>query len=201
MIASILLILWCAVHSALISNTFISWTQKKTGKHYRFYRLFFNLFALATFLPILYYFESLHSNPIFSWDGYFRIAQLVIVALSFYLFISGGLLYDILHFLGLRQIYSHSNHKTLTKSGHLNTIGLLGVVRHPWYSGSILIIWARNLDTSAVVQNIILTLYLIIGTYLEEQKLVTEFGQEYRDYQKNVSMLVPVKWMKSKLRT
>jgi len=198
--AALFLVIWCALHSALISNSILEWIRRKTGRYYRFYRLFFNLFALATFLPILYYFEFLHSNPVFRWYGYFKIAQLLIVALCFYLFIAGGLLYDALHFLGLRQISSRSNHKTLTKSGHLNTLGLLSIVRHPWYSGSILIIWARNLDTSAIVQNIILTLYLIIGTYLEEQKLVTEFGQEYRDYQKNVSMLVPVKWMKSKLR-
>jgi len=198
--ASILLIIWCVLHSTLISNKFVFWAQKKTGRHFRFYRLFFNFFALSTFLPILYYFETLPSELIFRWDNGLWFIQLSIIVLSFYLFIAGARRYDAFQFLGLRQLKSDSNHKTLNESGTLDIAGLHKIVRHPWYSGSILIIWARHIDTSALVQNIIMTVYLIVGTYLEERKLVLEFGQEYRDYQQNVPMLVPVKWVKSKLQ-
>jgi len=38
---------------------------------------------------------------------------------------------------------------------------------------------------------------LIVGTYLEEKKLVREFGEKYLIYQKRVSMLIPYKWLKS----
>jgi len=44
--------------------------------------------------------------------------------------------------------------------------------------------------------NLILTSYLIVGTYLEEKKLVREFGENYRNYQKKVSMLIPYTWLK-----
>ena len=77
--------------------------------------------------------------------------------------------------------------------------GILSVIRHPWYTASILIIWTRHLDVSALIVNLILTLYLIIGTYLEEQKLIDELGDEYRLYQKNVSMLFPFKWLKLRI--
>jgi len=61
------------------------------------------------------------------------------------------------------------------------------------------LIWATNLDATAVIVNIILSVYVIVGTLLEERKLIREFGDEYREYQKKVSMLFPVKWIKARL--
>jgi protein-S-isoprenylcysteine O-methyltransferase Ste14 len=74
------------------------------------------------------------------------------------------------------------------------------LVRHPWYSGGILIIWARPLDTSAILTNVVLTGYFVVGTRLEERKLTAQFGQEYADYQQRVSMFLPLKWMDRCLR-
>jgi protein-S-isoprenylcysteine O-methyltransferase Ste14 len=42
-----------------------------------------------------------------------------------------------------------------------------------------------------VVTNVVLTIYVIIGTKLEERKLVLEFGDTYIQYQKEVPMLIP----------
>jgi protein-S-isoprenylcysteine O-methyltransferase Ste14 len=55
------------------------------------------------------------------------------------------------------------------------------------------------LDISVIIVNVILTSYLIVGTHLEEKKLVMEFGEKYLIYQKRVSMLIPYKWLKSAL--
>lgn len=57
----------------------------------------------------------------------------------------------------------------------------------------------RQMDVSAMVVNVILTIYLIVGTVLEEKKLVSEFGEKYRNYQEKVSMLIPYKWLKEKI--
>jgi len=45
----------------------------------------------------------------------------------------------------------------------------------------------------------IFSTYLIIGSRLEERKLVMEFGDAYQHYQKTVSMLLPFKWLRSYL--
>ena len=58
-----------------------------------------------------------------------------------------------------------------------------------------LLLWARDLDMAALVGNGVLTLYIIVGTLLEERKLVHEFGDPYRSYQERVSMFVPLKWI------
>ncbi len=63
-----------------------------------------------------------------------------------------------------------------------------------------LLIWAGQMDVSTIIVNIILTAYLVIGTLLEERKLVREFGEEYRAYQKRVSMFIPFLWLRSKIK-
>ena len=52
---------------------------------------------------------------------------------------------------------------------------------------------------STLIVNIILTIYLVTGTVLEEKKLIIELGDNYRDYVDRVSMLFPAKWIFSKL--
>lgn len=79
--------------------------------------------------------------------------------------------------------------------------GILGVIRHPWYLATILLIWARPLDISAILINSILAVYVLTGAFLEEKKLLLEFGDKYRAYQNKVSMFIPYKWVKSKLRS
>ena len=74
------------------------------------------------------------------------------------------------------------------------TSGVLAVVRHPWYSGGILIVWARSLDAAAVLTNLVVCGYVVVGAILEERKLKAQFGRQYADYQQRVSMFFPIKW-------
>jgi len=37
----------------------------------------------------------------------------------------------------------------------------------------------------------LLTAYLILGTLLEEQRLIAELGDQYRVYRRSVPMLIP----------
>ncbi len=105
-----------------------------------------------------------------------------------------------LQFLGLRQIIMGTSQSVLTETGKLETTGILGITRHPWYLGTIMLIWARGLDVSALITNVTITIYLIVGTFLEEGKLLIEYGEEYREYQKKVSMLIPFKYVRSRIQ-
>jgi protein-S-isoprenylcysteine O-methyltransferase Ste14 len=89
--------------------------------------------------------------------------------------------------------------KLISDKNEFDTSGILGITRHPWYLAAILLIWARPLDISVIVVNMIFTAYLIAGTYLEEKKLIREFGDKYRIYQQQVSMLIPLKCFSLKL--
>jgi protein-S-isoprenylcysteine O-methyltransferase Ste14 len=183
----------------MISVQVTEYLEKRLGPGFRFYRLFFNLTAILTLIPVALFAYSIQTQAIFHWNGYMRIGQVILLGMAVLLFFLGGRHYDARQMLGLKQIREGTSNKVITDTGELDTSGVLGITRHPWYLATILFIWARQLDVSAILVNGILTFYLIVGTYLEEKKLIGEFGEIYLAYQKRVSMLIPYKWLKSKI--
>ena len=65
----ILWIMWCAVHSALISLPFTEALHRRFPKGYRFHRLAYNLLAVITLAPVLLYGHLLRTDPIVKWQG------------------------------------------------------------------------------------------------------------------------------------
>lgn len=198
---AVLWIIWCALHSSMISVTATGYLKRRLGgRRFRIYRLIFNLVALVTVIPVIVYEQWLRGPMIFRWEGFLIVFQVILLISALLLFLAGARHYDLLQFSGLRQIKTGTSHNALTETGELDTTGILDITRHPWYLGAILFIWARQIDISALVTNIILTLYFIVGTVLEERKLQIEYGADYRRYQEKVSMLIPIKWLLSATR-
>ncbi len=197
----ILWIVWCAIHSGMISLTFKEYLKNRFGSYYKFFRLFYNLVSLITLIPLILYSQSLKGPVLFRWEGYMAFVQFFLLAIAITLFIAGGLKYDMLQFFGFRQIKSGKSHSSLSESGEIDTSGILSFTRHPWYLAAIIFIWVdyREMYISTLIVNILLTIYLVIGTVLEERKLILELGDSYRDYIDRVSMLFPTKWIFFKL--
>jgi protein-S-isoprenylcysteine O-methyltransferase Ste14 len=182
----------------MISVSVTEYFTKRLGHKFRFYRLFFNFVAILTLLPVALYAYSIRTQAIFQWDGYLRLGQVLLLAIAVLLFFLGGRHYNMDQLLGIKQIKEGTSNKAISDTGELDTSGILEITRHPWYLATILLIWARQMDLSALFVNVILTSYLIVGTVLEEKKLIREFGEKYKAYQNRVSMLIPFKWLKSK---
>ena len=65
-------------------------------------------------------------------------------------------------------------------------------VRHPLYFFMVVLIWsAPDVGLDRLLFNILWTLWMVVGSFLEERDFVTEFGEKYRRYQKTVPMLFP----------
>jgi len=99
--------------------------------------------------------------------------------------------YDSLSFFGIRQILNINKTAKTCGPGQLKRNGLLGIMRHPMYFALIIYLWCQTRTVAELVVNVVLTIYVIIGTILEEKKLVLEFGESYINYQQEVSMLIP----------
>ena len=59
------------------------------------------------------------------------------------------------------------------------------------YLALIIYLWCQIFTLSDLIVNSILTIYVFIGTILEEKKLVLEFGDAYIKYQQEIPMLIP----------
>lgn len=189
--------MWCFLHSFMIDPSVIGFVQKRFKKAHRYYRIVYNVTALATLFPVLVYAFSIRGPLVFRWEGLLRILQGLLVISALVLFIGGARRYDLARFIGIRQMREDREDDecgVLTEDCRLDTGGMLSMVRHPWYAGGILIVWSGNLDTTAILTNLVITVYFLIGALLEEKKLVAEFGDEYIVYRRRVSMFFPFKW-------
>lgn len=192
-------VLWCTLHSTLISITATEYIKRKLGSSFRFYRLIFNVVSVATLIPLIYYSRMIREAPVFFWEGPFTIIQALLFATALYLFVVGGRHYSWAQFSGFAQIRSDKPDGSLCECDTFVVSGIHRIIRHPWYLGGMMIVWVENLSVSTILINIIISVYFIVGSILEERKLVRQFGDKYRVYQQTVSMLFPWKWLKAKI--
>ena len=163
------------------------------GIKFAYYRLVYNTFSFLTLLPVVIYQILLSEKIIFSWYGPWNVLKFAMYLASFVLFYGGYRVFDMLYVLGIKQVHQMQEGKKI-EAMDFNTSGVLEYVRHPWYSGAILFVWAFGpISDVSLVSKIILTAYIIIGTFLEEKKLIHEIGEPYLEYCKRVPMLIPWK--------
>ncbi|MGE4318016.1 MAG: isoprenylcysteine carboxylmethyltransferase family protein [Deferribacterales bacterium] len=180
-------ILYCVIHSItadsyLMKNVYTKW----------WYRAFYVFFSIITVIPVVYIYLNVEKQPFFDPAMPIRIGLGIIwlMALGFGAYASRC--YDNSSFLGLTQII---NRKKSDDGAHhkkkLVSTGALGIVRHPYYTAGLVLVWARPMNLSDFYITLILTAYFILGTLNEERKLMKEFGAEYTEYKKRVPMLIP----------
>ena len=180
------------IHSLLASTTCKNWVAHRWPDAVPAYRLGFNIFAVIALLPVLWLMYGTTSDWLWCWTGPWAwlanglaLAALAGTAVA-------GRAYDTQEFFGLRQI-RQGDHGTEDRQG-FGISALHRHVRHPWYFLSLVLIWTRDMNAPFLVSALVITLYFVIGSRLEENKLVALHGDAYREYRRRVPGLLPLPW-------
>jgi methanethiol S-methyltransferase len=184
-------ILYFGLHSLLAASSVKRSAEHRLGKGFRYYRLGYSLISLVGLVGLLFLSGSIPAAYFFSSEGVIRYVSLVFTTFGVILIQVSFRQYNLKGFLGLEP-----------EAQHLRSDGILRWVRHPIYSGVILItvgffLFIPNLPS--LVSCLCILAYLPVGIMLEEKKLISSFGEAYRSYRKEVPALIP-RWSRLKGR-
>ncbi|PIE55963.1 MAG: hypothetical protein CSA34_06670 [Desulfobulbus propionicus] len=184
-------ILWCALHSLLIAAPVKRWFARRGGRLLAGYRLGYVIFSIVSLMPLLWYSFSREQQVLFAWHGWWHLPQATLLLAAVLLFHGGTRVYDAGYFLGLKQWMEYRIGRTPSVTPFRDS-GILAWVRHPWYSGGLLLLWTAGpvSDVNLPIK-LLLTGYFILGTWFEEGKLKAELGDAYTEYCSRVPMLIP----------
>lgn len=181
---------YCSLHSFLISIRFTKLMTRLLKNYYAFYRLFYVVLSLILLGPLINFTAHADIKILITYPLSLNIIRYILISGSLIMFAWAFFFnYDSLSFFGIRQILNFGKKNNSSKEIKKN--GLLGIIRHPMYFALIIYLWCQTFRAADLVVNTLLTIYIIIGTLLEEKKLVLEFGDPYIKYQHEVPMLIP----------
>lgn len=158
------------------------------------YRLVYNVLAVVLLLPIVWII-LIDSGEVL-WRVYFPLDVLFIL-----IQLVGGLgalvsiaQIDGSRFLGLSQFERWAQGRQLPLPPEpLSTRGMYAFTRHPLYLFGLMVIWPVPEMTEAWFGfSVASTIYFVLGSLLEEQKLLAAFGVKYLVYQRKVPWFLPI---------
>jgi protein-S-isoprenylcysteine O-methyltransferase Ste14 len=180
---------WAILHSVLASNRVKAWSERTIGLvARRWYRLLYNAVAAITISPLLVLVATLPDRSLYAVPAPFRWAMVAVQLLALV-----GLAWTVLrtrplHFAGLEQLWV----KEPAAESPLQVRGIYCHVRHPLYMFSLVLVWLTpTMTANLLVLYALMTLYFHVGSIHEERRLLSEFGDAYRDYQQRVPRLIP----------
>jgi protein-S-isoprenylcysteine O-methyltransferase Ste14 len=117
--------------------------------------------------------------------GFGDVPMMIAMMIGYaFVFLGGFMLVE-----GWREVYRAS------REGRLATSGLYGVVRHPQYTGIFLAIFGEGVVHWPTVFSMamfpIIVLAYVLLARKEERQMLEQFGDQYRDYQRQVPMFLP----------
>lgn len=186
----LLWIIWCSLHSLLVATGTTTFFKRHLGSMAAYYRILYNLFAIATMIPMLRWQRELGGPVVIELYGYMPEVRSILKTFGAVLMAGAFLSFDVLELLGIRQVLERKRGR---KTPVISKRGLYGFVRHPMYLGAIIYLAsaAVNVPLGQFLGYSLLAVYVVIGAFNEDRRLARELGEIYRSYQKEVPILLP----------
>jgi protein-S-isoprenylcysteine O-methyltransferase Ste14 len=176
---------FCIAHSLFATNRVKQLFSRITVSEPRPYRLVYNLASFAMLGWVMASWSGsavLYEVPGMGRWSLYGLQAVVAVVLLRCVCRTGSV-----EFLGISQLWA-----AVTSSHRLVTDGCYARVRHPLYLYSTLFLL---LNPVMSVRWLLLTCfsvaYFIFGGWIEERRLLKEFGDDYREYRQRVPFMIP----------
>lgn len=175
------------LHSVFAAEGIKQSCAKLMGAYFKYYRLIYSTLFILLLLPPVWL--TFRGTPDFMFQHIgLRIAGIGILLMGIGVLGWAGAHFDQGEFMGISQI------RNRPVSNRLIMDGPYRLVRHPLYFGTILLfngLFLAYPTTLVLGTTGVVFLYLIIGSRLEERKLLAIYGTAYADYKRTVKGLIP----------
>ena len=177
-------------HSILVRRGFKQWLGKFMPDVY--HNAFYGLTSGIALLLVLVFWQK-SSTIMASADGIIYWMLRVLFFLCWVGIFWGSKSLGSFDTLGVKPMMRYISNRP-DKPQQIMAKGPYGWIRHPLYLFLIVITWACPMLTlDRLIFNIMWTIWIVIGTYLEDRDLHHEFGSQYLEYSLRVPMLIPYK--------
>jgi protein-S-isoprenylcysteine O-methyltransferase Ste14 len=183
--------LWCLWHSLLATHRWRALVRRLFPRWHVFSRVLYVAGSTLTFAVLLVWLRSLPERTLWNWSGAWAFARWLGLAEAAFLFWAGARAFDNRHFLGLSQMRDYALGREAAEPP-FRADGILAVIRHPWYSGTlVLLVFALPWTDVNLVWRGVFFAYTLLGCELEERKLLRDLGAPYADYRRRVGRYWP----------
>ena len=152
-------------------------------------------YVLATCVILVGMFAFWRPMPEVVWhvtDPVLSRALIAVSILGFGIALYSSILVNHFDLFGLRQVVLHfmGRERTPVK---FQLRSLYRLVRHPLMVGFLIAFWSTPLMTVGhLFFAVMTTAYIVVGVAIEERSLVSDLGDRYRDYRKQVRGFIPL---------
>lgn len=178
-------------HSGMVRRPFRRWLNRLDLLH--FHGPLYTIFSALSLLALVVLWQD-SAHTLVAIQGTFRYLMRGVFFLSIVGMAWGVLALRSFDSLGLNPLRDYIR-GSRSPEVPFTVRGPYKWVRHPLYLFALLSIWScPDLTLDRLLFNLLWTVWIVIGSILEERDLVVAFGDAYRDYQRKVPMLVPLRF-------
>jgi len=188
--------IFAILHSVAASNPLKRTVAASFPGFMPYYRLSYNLFALVT-LYLFFYLAPKQGYTIYDLPTPFDLIFAFFQLLSFF-----GLLWCVKYmsgseFLGISQYFRgkkgiYRPMEELDEISELRVDGPYKYSRHPIYLFSIIfLVFRPQMQVGYLFMTVLIIAYFYIGSWFEEKRLISRFGDDYLNYQKGTGRIFP----------
>src|SRR4030095_16307175 len=156
-------------------------------------------YVLLTNLALALLFWQWRPIPGVVWEVADPLGQLMLYglfAIGWLLVVVSTFVIDHFGLFGMRQVVEYFKGTPHVSDG-FKTPWLYRVVRHPLYVGWLIAFWATpHMTYSHLLFSVGTTAYILLAIQFEERDLLRHHGEDYRKYQQQVPMLIPLRFPK-----